>query len=127
MAARDLKWADERRTPAVFAALGYLAAGHLLAMFAVIVPFAILAVLVEWQREIQIGASVPIICFGAFQLTWRRHPKMLVRIQPSRLVLWSFAIAHGAGLMLVPIYLGLCQSSDMDSGHRAVAALVTTL
>jgi hypothetical protein len=96
-------------------------------MFVVIVPFAMLAVLLEWQHEIQIGASVLVICFGAFQLIRRRHPRMLARIPPSRLALWSFvvAIAHGAGLMLVPIYLGLCRSLDMDQGHRAAAALMS--
>jgi hypothetical protein len=42
-------------------------------------------------------------------------------------MLWSFAvaIAHGAGLMLVPIYLGLCRSSDMDGGHRAANVLIS--
>src|SRR5262249_54484831 len=29
----------------------------------------------------------------------------------------------GAGLMLVPIYLGLCQTSDPDRGHEAAAIL----
>jgi hypothetical protein len=116
----------ERRARAVFAALGYLSAGHVLAMFVVLVPFAMLAVLLVWQREIQIGASVLVIGFGTFQLIRRRHPRMLARIPPSRLALWSFAvaIAHGAGLMLVPIYLGLCQSFDMDQGHRAAAELM---
>lgn len=116
-----------RRARALFAALGYLSAGHVLAMFVVIVPFAVLAVLVEWQQEIQIGAGVLVFCFGASQLVRRRHPRMLARIPPSRLALWSFvvAIAHGAGLMLVPIYLGLCQSLDMDRGHRAVAAIMS--
>jgi hypothetical protein len=117
----------ERRTRALFEALGYLSAGHVLAMFAVIVPFAMLAVLLEWQQEIQIGASVLVICFGAFQLIRRKHPRMLARIPPSRLALWSFviAIAHGAGLMLVPVYLGLCRSFDMDQGHRAAAAVMS--
>jgi hypothetical protein len=42
--------------------------------------------------------------------------------------LWSFAvaIAHGAGLMLVPIYLGLCQAADLDRGHEAAARLIDT-
>jgi hypothetical protein len=117
----------DRRTGALFAALGYLSAGHAVAMFVVILPFAMLAVLLEWQQEIQIGAGVLIVCFGAFQLIRRRHPRMLVRIPPSRLALWSFAvaIAHGAGLMLVPIYLGLCRSFDMDPGHRAAGALMS--
>ena len=30
----------------------------------------------------------------------------------------------GAGLMLVPIYLGLCQASDVDRGHEAAGALI---
>ena len=34
------------------------------------------------------------------------------------------AIAHSAGLMLVPIYLGLCRAADVDSGHRAAGALI---
>jgi hypothetical protein len=111
----------DRRARALFSALLYLAAG-----FVVMVPFAMLAILLAWQREIQIGASVLVIGFGIFLLIWRRHPRVLARIPPSRLALWSFAvaIAHGAGLMLVPIYLGLCRSYDMDQGHQAARALI---
>ena len=116
----------ERRARALFSALLYLAAGHVLAMLAVMVPFAMLAILLAWRREIQIGASVLVIGFGVCLLIWRRHPRVLARIPPSRLALWSFAvaIAHGAGLMLVPIYLGLCRSYDMDQGHQAARALI---
>ncbi|MDQ3690392.1 MAG: hypothetical protein M3406_10225 [Chloroflexota bacterium] len=116
----------ERSSRAVLAALGYLAAGHLLAMLVVIVPFALLAALFAWQREVQIGASVLVVGFGAFQLVRRRHPRVLARIRPTRLGLWSFAVAvaHGAGLMLLPIYLGLCRPSDMDRGHEAAGALI---
>ena len=50
----------------------------------------------------------------------------MARIPPAQLGLWSFAvaIAHGAGLMLLPIYLGLCARTDLDAGHRAAATLV---
>ena len=118
----------ERSARALLAALLYLAAGHVMAMFVVMVPFALLAILLAWQREIQIGASVLVIGFGAFLLIRRRHPRVLARIPPSRLALWSFAvaIAHGAGLMLVPIYLGLCRSFDMDRAHQAARALIGT-
>ena len=34
------------------------------------------------------------------------------------------AIAHGAGLMLVPIYLGLCESAGLDRGHVAAASVI---
>jgi multisubunit Na+/H+ antiporter MnhB subunit len=95
-------------------------------MFVVMAPFAMLAMLLAWQREIQIGASVLVIAFGAMLLIWRRHPRVLARIPPSRLALWSFAvaIAHGAGLMLVPVYLGLCRSYGTDRGHQAARALI---
>jgi hypothetical protein len=47
-------------------------------------------------------------------------------VPPSRLALWSFlaAMAHGAGLMLVPIYLGICRTVETDAGHAAAADLM---
>jgi hypothetical protein len=77
-------------------------------------------------RQIQISASLLVIGFGIFRFVDRRHPRVLARIRPTQLGLWSFAvaIAHGAGLMLVPIYLGLCQASDVDRGHEAAGALI---
>ena len=97
-----------------------------MAMLLMLLPFALLVALVEWQRQIQIGASLLIIGFGLFRLFRRRYPRMLARIRPTQLGLWSFAvaIAHGAGLMLVPIYLGLCRAADRDSGHAAAGALI---
>jgi hypothetical protein len=49
----------------------------------------------------------------------------LARIRPTQLGLRSFAvaIAHGAGLMLMPNYLGLCPA-DFDTGHEAAARLI---
>jgi hypothetical protein len=116
----------ERSPRALLAALGPLAAGHLLAMLLVILPFALLVALVEWQRTIQLGASLLVIAFGLFRLANRRHPKTLARISPSQLGLWSFAVAlaHGAALMLVPIYLGLCREADLDRSHDAAGTLI---
>ncbi|SOY63856.1 putative transporter [Cupriavidus taiwanensis] len=111
---------------ALVAALGYLAAGHALAVLAVTLPFGMLAALVAWQAPLRLGASVLLIGCGIALLLRRGHPRALVRIAPSRLALWSFAvaIAHGAGLMLVPIYLGLCRA-DSEPGHRAAATLAS--
>jgi hypothetical protein len=116
----------EKSSRALVAALWPLTVGHLLAMLLVLLPFALLVTLVEWQRQIQIGASLLVIGFGIFRLLDRRHPRALARIRPTQLGLWSFAvaIAHGAGLMLVPIYLGLCRASDLDKGHQAAGALI---
>ena len=33
-------------------------------------------------------------------------------------------MAHGAGLMLVPIYLGICRTVDTDAGHAAASNLM---
>jgi hypothetical protein len=117
----------EKNSRALVAALWPLTLGHLLAMLVVILPFALLVAVVEWQQQIQIGASLLVIGFGIFLLVNRRHPRALARIRPTQLGLWSFAvaIAHGAGLMLVPIYLGLCRAADLDKGHEAAGALIS--
>ncbi len=116
----------EKNPRALVAALWPLTIGHLLAMLVVILPFSLLISLVYWQRQIQISASVVVIAFGLFRLINRRHPRALVRIRPTQLGLWSFAvaIAHGAGLMLVPIYIGLCRAGDIDMGHQAANTLI---
>ena len=116
----------ERSSRALLRSLWPLTAGHLLATLLVILPFALLVALVEWQRQIQIGASLLVIAFGVFRLVNRRHPRALARIRPTQLGLWSFAvaIAHGAGLMLLPIYLGLCRAADLDRGHAAAGTLI---
>ncbi len=58
-----------------------------------------------------------VIAVGIYLLINRRHPRFLARIRPTQLALWSFAVAtaHGAGLMLVPIYLGLCRTEETDA------------
>jgi len=111
---------------ALLRALGLLALGHLLAMAAILLPFTLLAQVVYWQRPIRIGAAVAVLAFGLWLLLYRRHPRFMTRIRPGQLVLWSFAVAtaHGAGLMLVPIYLGVCRALDVDPSHQAAGALM---
>ncbi|WP_298260263.1 hypothetical protein [Bradyrhizobium sp.] len=115
----------EKSPRALFLALGPLAAGHLLAIFVILLPFGLLLGLAEWRREIQLAAAIVVIGFGVFRLLDRRHPRSLARIPPTQLGLWSFAIAiaHGAGLMLVPIYLGLCRTAAA-ADDRAAGRLV---
>jgi hypothetical protein len=116
----------EKSSRALVAALCALGVGHLFAMLALILPFALLAALVEWQSQIRIGVSLLVMAFGIYLLVNPRHPRALARIPPTQLGFWSFAvaIAHGAGFMLVPIYLGLCQVADLDSSHKPATALI---
>ena len=127
----------ERSPRALFAALGALSVGHLLASLLVFLPFAFLIALSEWQRPIEAAAGFLVLGFGIVLFFNRRHPRRIARIPPTQLALWSFAvaIAHGAGLMLVPIYLGLCRTpasgrdaaSPLIEANLAMAALVATV
>ena len=45
-------------------ALVALAAGHLIAMVAILMPFAVMTLLIDWQREIRIAAGVLVIALG---------------------------------------------------------------
>ncbi len=115
----------EGRTAALLRALVALAAGHFVAMTAILLPFSMMITLVAWESEIRIGAGLLVIALGVYLLFNRRHPRFLARVKPSRLGLWSFlaAMAHGAGLMLVPIYLGIC-GLGIDAGHDAAQVLM---
>ena len=118
----------QKRHSALISALAALGLGHFLAMIVMILPFSILMGLVIWEFEIRITASLSLILLGVFLLIYNKHPRFLSRIKPSRVMLWSFlvAIAHGAGLMLVPIYLGICRVDRLDAGHQAASDLMTS-
>ena len=117
----------ERKPSSLYKALLALSGGHLLAMAAILLPFSMLFFLVDWQREIQIGAAALVITLGIYLLINRKHPRFLARVPPSKIGLWSFlvAFAHGAGLMLVPIYLGICATIDTNAGHAAADTLIS--
>jgi hypothetical protein len=110
----------------LIASLGPLGAGHFLAMGGILAPFAAITALAVWRDEIRTGAGLLVIAGGVYLLINRRHPRLLARIKPTQLGLWSFAVAtaHGAGLMLLPVYLGICSARGQDIGHEAAAALM---
>jgi hypothetical protein len=116
----------EGRHRALAKALAALALGHLMAMLAILLPFSMMTTLLRWETELRLGAGALVIAAGLYLLINRRHPRFLARVPPSRLVLWSFlaALAHGAGLMLVPIYLGICEA-NLDAGHEAARGLMS--
>jgi hypothetical protein len=121
----------EKRGSAVLATIVPLGTGHLLAMAVVLLPFAALGWLMAWSGPVRLAAGAAVLLFGLYRLMQPRHPRMLARIPPTRLALWSFLMssAHGAGLMLLPFALGLCASGPGQQarlGNELGMALVVS-
>ena len=101
---------QERRLRAVVAALGPIALGHTLAIGLAAVAVGMLGLVLPQRLLLALG-GVTLLGFAVYKVATRfRHPRWVgMRIGRRELVLWSFlmASAHGAGLMLVPVLVGL--------------------
>ena len=115
---------QERRRGAVLRALVPLCAGHALAVAgAVGVALAIGFVIpLAWLRWPIAGVLVSL---GALRLFRHRHPRWAgMRVSMGGLTVWSFlmATAHGAGLMVVPVFMGMSISGAGEHAHHMPAA-----
>lgn len=101
----------------VIAALFPIAAGHLVSI-ALLVALIAGAIAGAWLWLRPLGAAA-LIVFGLFRFIWpRAHPRWVaMRVNAAELALWSFlmASAHGAGLMLFPVLIGI---SSAPPGHH---------
>lgn len=101
---------QEHRRRAVLAALVPIATGHAVSvgLVGLVLAAAGLALPVH---ELTLATALALIAFGVFRLARPyAHPRWVgMRVGFRDLVLWSFlmATAHGAGLMLAPVFLGL--------------------
>jgi hypothetical protein len=118
---------QDRNSMRVLWALVPIAIGHLVAIGVVVAIVAGLqsVVAVEW---LQPAGAVVLILFGVFRfLRPRAHPRWVaMRVNFGELGLWSFlmASAHGAGLMLFPILLGMnTPGGPMQHMHHHMVAL----
>jgi hypothetical protein len=120
---------QERSRGAVLRALVPIALGHELSI--------VLAVLLVRGAELVSAPDVlrwlaagSLVAFGVFKFVRpRSHPRWVgMRVTPPELALWSFLMssAHGAGLMLFPVLLGLhahthddAAALDLGSGSLA--------
>jgi len=101
---------QERRRSAVLRALPPIALGHE-ASIGLVAALLALAQMVAAAELLRPVSAVVLIGFGIFKLARSRwHPRWVgMRVNARDLVVWSFLMssAHGAGLMLVPVLLGL--------------------
>lgn len=110
---------QEQRRGAVLQALPPIALGHAIAIS--------LAVLVLGLSQIAVPLNVlryacagVLIAFGLYKLIRRKHPRWVgMRVGFRDLTMWSFlmATAHGAGLMLIPVLLGLSSTMPVQEAH----------
>src|SRR5439155_25096197 len=114
---------EEKRT-AVLRALPPIALGHALSIGVIIV--AVLAARITLPRSaLKFAAAAILFAFGMYRLFRSRHPNWVgMRVGFRDLTLWSFimASAHGAGLMLIPLFVKRAQiqpaiySTHLDAG-----------
>lgn len=110
---------QENRQSAVWRSMVPLAAGHAAAIaLAVIVAIAVGAIvplpLLKWP------VAIALIALGIRRLVRHRHPRWgSMRTGLAGLAFWSFlvATAHGAGLMVLPVWLGMQHASVAASPH----------
>jgi len=110
---------QEGRRGAVIRALLPLGAGHGLAVgAAVALALAVGKVApIAWLRWSVAGV---LVLFGAMRLVRHRHPRWAsMRVSMGGLTLWSFlmATAHGAGLMVVPVFVGMTMAGGEHAHH----------
>lgn len=105
---------------AVWWALLPIAGGHVLAIGAVLL-LAVVAGAVLPLQVVRIGVVVLLVGFGVFRVVSRKHPRFGgMQVGFRDLTIWSFlmACAHGAGLMLLPILLGMSGAAgSQHDGH----------
>jgi hypothetical protein len=118
---------QERRRGAVLRALVPLGAGHALAVAgSIAVTFALGAVVpIHELRWLIAGVLVSL---GVMRFFRHRHPRWVgMRVSMIGLTLWSFlmASAHGAGLMVVPVFVGMSMANAGGHMHHMAAATGT--
>jgi hypothetical protein len=120
---------QEKRRWAVLRAFGPIAAGHAASVAVVVLVLGALQLWVDsgWLR---IAGGLVLVGFGLYKLLVPlSHPKWVgMRVGPGDLALWSFlmASAHGAGLMLMPLLLGLQEGSAVHAAHAEGLGLPTS-
>ena len=110
---------QEQRRSAVLQALPPIALGHAIAVLLVVLAVGVAGIVVPLDVLRYVCAGI-LIFFGLYKLASRRHPRWVgMRVGFRDLTEWSLlmATAHGAGLMLIPVLLGLSSTGRMPGAH----------
>src|SRR5947208_15782797 len=98
---------QEQKRASVLRALLPIALGHALSI-GIIIAAVLVARISLPHSALKFSAAAILFAFGLYRLFRSRHPNWVgMRVGFGDLTLWSFvmASAHGAGLMLIPLFL----------------------
>lgn len=116
---------QQRSRRAVWRALGPIALGHELSI-ALVAALTFGAAAVADPISLRIGAAAVLVGFGLLRFAKpRAHPRWTtMRVNRRELTLWSFLMssAHGAGLMVAPLLIGLGRTRAAASPEHAELA-----
>ncbi len=117
---------QEQKRSAIWRALPPIALGHALSVGAIISGVLLLKTGVS-HTTLKFGAATLLFGFGFYRLFRSRHPKWVgMRVGFRDLTAWSFimASAHGAALMLVPLFVGAPSGRSALYASRVTAEAV---
>jgi hypothetical protein len=120
---------QENRAAAVWRAILPIGVGHAFAVTAA-VGLGMIAGIVLPIDELRWAVAAILIALGILRLVRHRHPRYgSMRIGPGGLTIWSFLIAtaHGAGLMVLPIWLGMSAAAGDHGAHVHAVTETATL
>jgi hypothetical protein len=115
---------DNRQLQKRSRALLPLGVGHALAVAAAIAVALVVGVVIPIHHLRWPVAGI-LISLGVMRLFRHKHPRWAsMRVGMGGLTLWSFlmATAHGAGLMVVPIFMGMAMARSGGQACHGVAA-----
>nr|WP_246497374.1 hypothetical protein [Sphaerisporangium rubeum] len=118
---------QERDRSVVLASLPAIAAGHLGSVAVVALAVTLTGSLVT-ATVLSILGGTALVAFGLWRLLSTRHFRWVgMRLSLPQLAAWSFLMssAHGAGLMLIPLFTGLQAEGRALPGGLELAVLHT--
>jgi hypothetical protein len=119
---------QHRSRKAVLRALLPIALGHELSI-ALVAAAALGAAAIVDPSALRIGAAAVLLAFGVFRFAKpRAHPRWTtMRVNGRELTLWSFLMssAHGAGLMVAPLLIGLGGVEAASAHEHAEMTIVS--
>jgi len=118
---------QNRSRAAIFQAMCAIALGHAISVFAII-GLAFLVGQYISTTWFAMAAALSLAGMGSWRLLRGRHPRWVgMRVSFRDLTWWSclMASAHGAGLMLLPVFVigggGWCRLSASSSSQSAIS------